>query len=91
MEEERKSGLPRDRKKRIANTVLLTSASEMILLKFLNIERKKSVSSFFFFFSGRKREEEPVVFAYIAEIWMKVFSKEKNTITKKDYCILITP
>lgn len=53
MEEERKSGLPRDRKKRIANTVLLTSASEMILLKFLNIERKKSVSSFFFF-----RQEE---------------------------------
>lgn len=63
MEEKRKSGLLRHRKKRIAKAVLLTSASEIILLKFLNIERKKAVSRFFcfVFFSGRKREEEFMV------------------------------
>lgn len=49
MEEKRKSGLLRHRKKWIAKAVLLTSVSEIILLKFLNIERKKAVSRFFCF------------------------------------------
>lgn len=85
MEEERKSGLPRDRKKQIANTVLLTSASEMMLLKFLNIERKKSVSSFFFFQAGRGKK-----FAYIAEIWMKVFSKKKKPLSLKKIIVSLS-
>lgn len=81
MEEKRKSGLLRHRKKWIAKAVLLTSASEMTLLKFLNIERKKAVSRFFLFF--RQEEGRGVYGAYIAEIWMKVFSKKKSLSLKK--------
>lgn len=91
MEEKRKSGLLRHRKKWIAKAVLLTSASEIILLKFLNIERKKLSQGFFVLFFFRQEEGRGVYGSYIAEIWMKVFSKKKITITKKDDCILSSP
>lgn len=84
MEEKRKSGLLRHRKKWIAKAVLLTSASEIILLKFLNIERKKAVSRFFLFcFFFRQEERRGVYGAYIAGIRMKVFSKKKSLSLKK--------
>lgn len=44
------------------------------------------------FFSGRNRGQESVVFAYIVETWMQVFSKKKIKIIQyqvTDHLILI--